>query len=114
MRKLLNTLFVMSEDAYLSLEDANIVLWKNQERAAQLPLLNLENILYFGYRGASPALLGECAKRNIGFCFFKTKWAFFSQGMWSKPRECIAKKSTISIVGAGALLLYIVQIYDYR
>ena len=22
--------------------------------------------------------------------------------MWSKPRECIAKKSTISIVGAGA------------
>lgn len=93
MRKLLNTLFVMSEDAYLSLEDANIVLWKNQERAAQLPLLNLENILYFGYRGASPALLGECAKRNIGFCFLKPNGRFLARVCGASHGNVLLRKA---------------------
>ena len=35
----------------------------------EVPLLTLENILYFGYKGVSPALIGECAKRKIGLYF---------------------------------------------
>ena len=62
MRHLLNTLFVLSEDIYLSLENENIIAWKEKKVAQKIPLLNLENILYFGYKGASPTLLGECAK----------------------------------------------------
>lgn len=64
MRHLLNTLFVLSEDIYLSLENENIIAWKEKKVAQKIPLLNLENILYFGYKGASPTLLGECAKRK--------------------------------------------------
>ena len=52
MRKLLNTLFVTSEDIYLSLENENIVAWKDGQAVQRMPLLNLENILYFGYKGA--------------------------------------------------------------
>lgn len=69
MRKLLNTLFITSEDAYLSLENENVVIFKDGEKAAQYPLQVLENILSFSYKGASPALMGECAERGIGLTF---------------------------------------------
>lgn len=58
MRKLLNTLFVSSEDIYLSLDNENVAAWRGDTLVQKMPLINLENIFYFGYRGASPALLG--------------------------------------------------------
>ena len=79
MRHLLNTLFVLSEDIYLSLENENIIAWKEKKVAQKFPLLNLENILYFGYKGASPTLLGECAKRKIGFCFLNQNGKFLAR-----------------------------------
>ena len=55
MKKLLNTLFVTSEDKYLALENENVVVWNGEERAAQYPLVMLEGIVSFSYKGASPA-----------------------------------------------------------
>ena len=69
MRKLLNTLFITSEDAYLALENENVVVYRDEGKAAQYPLQVLESILSFSYKGASPALMGECVKRNIGLSF---------------------------------------------
>ncbi len=69
MRKLLNTLYVTSQDAYLSLDGENVVIIKNEAEAARIPLHNLEGIITFGYTGASPALMGACAKKNIGLTF---------------------------------------------
>lgn len=69
MRKMLNTLFITSDDVYLSLENANVVIHKGDEKAAQYPLKMIESILSFSYKGASPALMGECAKRGIGLSF---------------------------------------------
>lgn len=71
MKKMLNTLFAINPDGYLSLENDNVVIWdKTKENiVTKLPLLDLENILYFGYPGVSPALLGACAEKKIGFCF---------------------------------------------
>lgn len=79
MRHLLNTLFVTSPEIYLSLENDNIAAWKDNQIIQRLPLLNLENILYFGYKGASPALLGACAKKEIGFCFFDMNGRFLAR-----------------------------------
>lgn len=69
MRKLLNTLFILNEEAYLALENENVVVKKDEEILGRVPLLTLENILYFGYKGVSPSLIGECATRKIGLCF---------------------------------------------
>ena len=65
MRKLLNTLFVTQPDIYLSLDGGNVVLNKDDEKVARLPLHNLESIITCGYTGASPALMGYCAENNI-------------------------------------------------
>lgn len=69
MRKMLNTLFITSEDAYLALESENVVVWQEDERKGQYPLIMLESIVSFSYKGASPALMGECAKRGVSICF---------------------------------------------
>jgi len=70
MRKLLNTLFVCTPDAYLSIEGETVLVSKKEEELLRVPLHNIEGIVTFGYTGASPALIGECAKRGIllSFC----------------------------------------------
>jgi CRISPR-associated protein Cas1 len=65
----LNVLFITQPDTYASLDGENIVIKKEENVAMRLPLHNLENIVCFGYPGASPALMGACAERNIGLCF---------------------------------------------
>ena len=58
MKKLLNTLYVTSENSYLSLDGENIVVLEDQKELGRIPLHNLEGIVSFGYRGTSPALIG--------------------------------------------------------
>lgn len=58
MKKLLNTLYVTSQDSYLSLDGENVVILDKDQELARIPLHNLEAIVSFGYRGASPALMG--------------------------------------------------------
>lgn len=69
MRKLLNVLFVTQVDAKVNLESDNICVKKDDVVLLRVPLLNLEQIILFNYYGATPQLLGECAKRNISVSF---------------------------------------------
>ena len=57
MRHLLNTLFVTSEDIYLSLDGENVVANRDKQAVARYPLHTLSGILSFSYAGASPALM---------------------------------------------------------
>ena len=64
MRQLFNTLFVTSEDIYLSLDGENVVANRDGETVARYPLHTLQSIVTFSYAGASPALMGKCAQRG--------------------------------------------------
>ena len=86
MRKLLNTLYVTSENSYLSLDGENIVVLEDQKELGRIPLHNLEGIVSFGYRGTSPALMGACAERNISLCYLTP------QGSLEIARNCILGK----------------------
>ena len=79
MRKLLNTLYVTSPNTYLSLDGENIVILKDESEILRIPLHNLEGIVAFGYTGASPALMGACAKRNIALSFMKQSGKFLGR-----------------------------------
>lgn len=79
MRKLLNTLYVTSQDNYLSLDGENVVILDKEQEVGRLPLHNLEAIVSFGYRGASPALMGGCASRNISLCFLTPHGKFLAR-----------------------------------
>ena len=79
MKKLLNTLYVTSEDSYLALDAENVVVFENKTELGPVPLHNLEEILSFGYRGTSPALMGACAERNISLCYLTPQGKFLAR-----------------------------------
>jgi CRISPR-associated protein Cas1 len=78
MRKLLNVLYVNTPDCYLALQQENVCVMREDETLLRTPLLNLEGIVTFGYTGASPALMGECAKRGIPLTFMTPNGRFLA------------------------------------
>lgn len=79
MKKLLNTLYVTSEQSYLSLDGENIVILEGDKEIGRVPLHNLEGVVSFGYRGTSPALMGACAERNISLCYLNPQGKFLGR-----------------------------------
>ena len=79
MKKLLNTLYVTSENSYLALDGENVVVFDEKTEIGRLPLHNLEGIVSFGYRGTSPALMGACAERNISLCYLTPQGKFLAR-----------------------------------
>ena len=79
MRKLLNTLFVTSEDAYLTIDGENVVVNREKQEVARFPLHTLSGIIAFTYAGASPALMGGCAKRGVSLSFCTPNGRFLAR-----------------------------------
>ena len=79
MKHLLNTLFVTSEDIYLSLDGENVVANRDKQEAARYPLHTLSGIVSFSYSGASPALMGACAKRDVSLAFCTPRGRFLAR-----------------------------------
>ena len=79
MKNLLNTLYILSEDIYLSLDGENVVANREKQVAARYPLHTLQNIITFSYGGASPALMGACAERQIGLAFCSPRGKFLAR-----------------------------------
>ena len=82
-----------SEDAYLSLENENVVVHQGEGRQGQYPLLMLESIVSFSYRSASPALMGECAKRGISLCFMTRKGRFLARVTGESQGNVLLRKT---------------------
>ena len=65
MKKLLNTLYVTTPDAYLALDGENVVVRLKDDEVGRVPLHNLENIVTFGWQGASPALMRRGFEKGV-------------------------------------------------
>lgn len=97
MKKLLNTLYVLSEDVYLALDGENVVVLREEETAGRFPLHTLENIVSFSYKGASPALLGACASRMIGMSFYSPRGKFLARTAGTSYGNVLLRKEQYRI-----------------
>ena len=79
MKRLLNTLYITGTNRYLSLDGENVVVLEEQNEIGRVPLHNLQSIVTFGYTGASPALMGACAQRNIDLAFMSGNGRFLAR-----------------------------------
>ena len=93
MKQLLNTLFVTSEDIYLSLEGENVLANKAQQVVARYPLHTLQNIVSFSYAGASPALMGACARRGIGLAFCTPSGRFLARACGESSGNVLLRRT---------------------
>lgn len=103
MRKLLNSLYILDETAYLRLDGENIVCTSENQEKFRLPLSAIEEVFCFSYLGCSPALMGKCVEDGISISFISPQGRFLSrvQGI-SKGNIYLRKKqfehfSTIQI-----------------
>lgn len=79
MRHLLNTLFVLTEDAYLTLDGENLAVKQDDQVIGRYPLHILSGIISFSYAGASPALMGACVQRNVALSFCTPRGKFLAR-----------------------------------
>ncbi len=70
MKKLLNTLFVTTDGAYLHKDRETVVVEIDRKKVLQLPLLSLSNIFCFGRIVLTPQFMFACSKKGIGIAFF--------------------------------------------
>lgn len=113
MKKLGNTLFVTTPEAYLALDGENVVVRKEDKASMRLPLHNLESIVCFNYPGVSPALMGACAERHIGLSFLRPNGRFLARvtgevhgNVWLRRRQHeLSLQAAASVAVARSMLL---------
>ena len=79
MKKLLNTLYVTSENSYLALDGENVVVYDKKDEIGRVPLHNIEGIVSFGYKGTSPSLMGKCADEGISLTYLNPQGRFLAR-----------------------------------
>jgi CRISPR-associated protein Cas1 len=97
LRKLLNTLYVSKPDCYLALDNEAVCVKQNDETVLRVPLLNLEGIVTLGYTGASPALMRECAARNIALTFLSSSGRFLASVCGESKGNVLLRKEQYRI-----------------
>lgn len=97
MKKLLNTLFITSDDIYLSLENENVVAFREGEQVGKYPLILFQSIVSFSYRGASPSLMGECCKRGIDLAFMKPNGRLLARAIGEERGNILLRKEQYRI-----------------
>lgn len=79
MKKLLNTLYVTTQDAYLRKEGETVVVEKEKLVLLRLPIHTLQGIVTFGNVMTSPFLLNLCAERGVCVSFMSESGKFLAR-----------------------------------
>lgn len=79
MRKLLNSLYILDETAWLTLDGENIVCKCEEREKFRMPFSNIEDIYCFSFLGCSPALMGKCMEYGININFFNPNGKFLAR-----------------------------------
>lgn len=76
MKKLLNTLYVTTQGAYLAKEGETVLVRVEKETKLRLPIHTLGGIVCFGQVSCSPSMMGMCGEKGVTLSFL-TEWGKF-------------------------------------
>lgn len=79
MKKMLNTLYVTTQGAYLHKEGETVVVKIEKENRLRLPIHTLDSIVCFGQVTCSPFLLGHCAEKDVAISFLTEYGRFLAR-----------------------------------
>lgn len=79
MKRLLNTLYVTTQGAYLSKEGETVNVRVENETKIKVPIHTLASIVCFGQVTCSPFLMGLCGERNVTLSFFTENGHFLAR-----------------------------------
>lgn len=79
MRRMLNTLFITTQGAWLSQKGENIVVHLNKEESKAFPIHLFESILCFGQVNVTAPAMGFCAEHGVALAFFTEYGKFIAR-----------------------------------
>jgi CRISPR-associated protein Cas1 len=79
LKKLLNTLYITTQGAYLSREGETVLVRYEQETRLRVPIHTLAGIVCFGQVSCSPPLMGLCAENNVAVSFLSMHGRFLAR-----------------------------------
>jgi CRISPR-associated protein Cas1 len=79
MKRLLNTLFVTTQGAYLAQDGETVLVRREQEILLRVPIHTLNGIVCFGRVSVSPPLMGLCAERHVLISFLSENGRFLGR-----------------------------------
>lgn len=79
MRRMLNTIYVTTEGAWLRKDGANLVVEVEGTETGRVPLHMLEGVIGFGRPGCSPALMAACAEAGITLSLLEPNGRFLAR-----------------------------------
>ena len=79
MRKLLNTLHVMTQGAYLHRDGETVAIKVGDELKLRVPVHTLEGLVCWGRVSCSPPVLGLCCDRGVGISFLSEQGRFIAR-----------------------------------
>lgn len=93
MRILLNTLYVTTPEAYVSKDGLNVVVSVKQSEIFRIPIHNIEQIVTFGYMGASPGVMKLCADNNVSLTFLSPQGKYISRSQGPTRGNVLLRKA---------------------
>ena len=96
MKRILNTLFVTTQGAYLSREGQTVLVRVEKEIKLRVPIHTLNGIVCFWNVSCSPFLLGLCGENKVQLSFLTEYGRFLARVTRTSVRKCSSSAYTIS------------------
>lgn len=110
MRKLLNTLYITTPDAYLSKDGMNVVVSVKSKELFRIPIINIEGIVTFGFMGASPGLMKLCSDNNVSLTFLSPNGRFICRIQGQTKGNVLLRKKQYKLSEQEDWALHVAQI----
>ena len=109
MRRLLNTIYVTSEDAWLHKDGANLVVDVAGTERGRAPLHLLDGVVSFGRAGASPALMAACAEAGITLSLLAPNGRFLARVEGARTGNVLLRRTQYRVADDPARQVPVVR-----
>lgn len=92
-----NTLYITSPDAFIRKEGETFVVELNDKKALQAPVHTIDNIVCFGFKPVTPALMAFCAENNIGISYLSRTGRFLARVYGEQKGNVLLRKEQYAI-----------------
>lgn len=109
MKKLLNTLYILTPESYLCCHNENICVKIGGEEKRDVPALTIDSIVCFGQMTVSTPLLEFCGKRGISVTFLSRSGHFMGRFYGPVSGNVLLRKRQYESLADPAFCNHLVQ-----
>ena len=104
-------MYVTTPESYLSKDGMNVVVSVDQEEKFRIPIVNIEGIVAFGYKGASPGLMKLCADNGVSLSFLSPNGRFIGRFQGPVRGNVLLRKTQYQISDDKESALHFAQLF---